>query len=80
LVDLGSEPFSFLLSGNRTVCLDKIPKNSCSNCQSSKWEKTTMMREKKGILVGEQLSIRGDEEQYIGSLSTANVNLLVPDT
>jgi hypothetical protein len=30
--------------------------------------------------IGEQLSIRGDEEMFIGSATNANINLLVPDT
>lgn len=65
--------------GNRTISLHRIPKISCKNCQSSKWERTSMMAEK-NVKVGEQLSIRGDEETFIGSTSgTANINLLVPD-
>lgn len=30
--------------------------------------------------VGEQLSIRGDEEIFIGGANNANINLLVPDS
>ena len=30
--------------------------------------------------LGEQLSIRGDEEMFIGSAAKANVNLLVPES
>lgn len=30
--------------------------------------------------VGEQLSIRGDEEMYVGRAFNANINLLVPET
>ena len=65
--------------GNRTVTLHRIPKVSCKNCQSSRWEKCAMMNEKKGPQVGPQLSIRGDEETFIGSLqSNTNISLLVP--
>lgn len=34
----------------------------------------------KTAYIGEQLSIRGDEELFIGSALKANVNLLVPDS
>lgn len=63
--------------GNRVASLFRIPKITCSNCQSSRWKRTGMMREKKST-IGEQLSIRGDEETFIGSLkSNGNVNLCV---
>lgn len=66
--------------GNRTVSLQRIPKLSCKNCQGSRWERTSMMKEK-GVKVGEQLSIRGDEETFIGSFQgNANLNLLVPES
>lgn len=63
--------------GNRVVSLYRIPKISCANCQSSRWKRTGMIREKK-MLVGEQLSIRGDEETFLGSVQTqGNLNLCV---
>uniref|UniRef100_A0A6E8VWS7 Protein MCM10 homolog n=1 Tax=Anopheles coluzzii TaxID=1518534 RepID=A0A6E8VWS7_ANOCL len=67
--------------GNRTVSLFRIPKVSCKACQSSRWERCAMMREKRGIQVGDVLSIRGDEEKYLGSLAgaSASLNLLVPE-
>lgn len=67
--------------GNRTVTLFRIPKTSCTNCQSSKWKRTGMMKERKIVQVGEELSIRGDEEKFCGSLSTkaANINLCVAE-
>uniref|UniRef100_A0A182JWH1 Protein MCM10 homolog n=1 Tax=Anopheles christyi TaxID=43041 RepID=A0A182JWH1_9DIPT len=67
--------------GNRTVSLFRIPKVSCKACQSSRWERCAMMREKRGIQVGDVLSIRGDEEKYMGSLAgaSASLNLLVPE-
>lgn len=34
----------------------------------------------KEAYVGEQLSIRGDEEMFIGSANSANINLLVPES
>ncbi|XP_053676228.1 protein MCM10 homolog [Anopheles nili] len=67
--------------GNRTVSLFRIPKVSCKSCQSSRWERCAMMREKRGVQIGDVLSIRGDEEKYLGSLAGANasLNLLMPE-
>ncbi|XP_062707074.1 protein MCM10 homolog [Aedes albopictus] len=66
--------------GNRTVSLHRLPKTSCKNCQSSRWERCAMMRDKKGPNIGTALSIRGDEETFLGSCAnSANLNLLVPD-
>lgn len=65
---------------NRTVTLDKIPKYSCKNCQGSHWIRTAMMKEKVVKITSEILSIRGDEETFIGSMMTeGNINLLVPE-
>lgn len=68
--------------GNRTVSLEIIPMHSCKNCSSSRWEKAPMMREKKSTIMSEGLSIRGEEETYIGGMVGAgkNINLLVPDS
>lgn len=67
--------------GNRTVCLSVIPLLSCTNCSSSRWERTAMIRERKVGVSQEILSIRGMEETFIGSVTTGkNVNLLVPDS
>ncbi|XP_050077023.1 protein MCM10 homolog [Anopheles maculipalpis] len=67
--------------GNRTVSLFRIPKVSCKGCQSSRWERCAMMKEKRGVQIGDVLSIRGDEEKYLGSLAgaSASLNLLVPE-
>lgn len=63
---------------NRVTSLFRIPKTSCSNCQSSRWKRTGMMRERKLTNFGEQLSIRGDEETFLGSVqNTGNLNLCV---
>ncbi|XP_058060160.1 protein MCM10 homolog [Anopheles bellator] len=66
--------------GNRTVSLFRIPKNSCKSCSGSRWERCAMMRDKRGIQIGDVLSIRGDEEKYLGSLAgaSASLNLLMP--
>lgn len=64
---------------NRVTTLFRIPKQSCSNCQGSNWKRVGMIREKK-CLLGEGLSIRGDEEAFIGSVQTkGNLNLCVAD-
>ncbi|XP_026756145.1 protein MCM10 homolog [Galleria mellonella] len=64
---------------NRTVSLELIPLHSCSNCSSSRWVKAPMLREKK-LTTLEGLSIRGEEETFIGGQVTGkNINLLVPD-
>lgn len=74
--------FKCLDCKNRTVSLELIPMNSCSNCKGSRWEKAPMMREKKVTSLSDGLSVRGEEESYIGGQVTAgkNINLLVPDS
>lgn len=66
---------------NRTVSLEIIPLHSCSNCKSSRWVKAPMMREKKVTSLSGDLSIRGEEESYIGGqvMAGKNINLLVPE-
>lgn len=66
---------------NRTISLEIIPMYSCSNCKGSRWEKAPMMREKKFTTLSDGLSIRGEEESYIGGQVTSgkNINLLVPE-
>ncbi|XP_063237866.1 protein MCM10 homolog [Bacillus rossius redtenbacheri] len=65
--------------GNRTVSLELIPVWSCRNCASSRWERAPMLKEKKAG-ISTSLSIRGDEEMFIGSLqSNGNLGLLVPE-
>lgn len=66
--------------GNRTVSLEICPLLSCKNCGSTKWEKTTMMKEKIAK-IGDGLSIRGGEQTFLHSdVMDANINLLVPDS
>lgn len=67
--------------GNRTATLHRIPQLSCKNCQSSRWKRAAMIKERKNERIADKLSIRGDEETFIGSLnsSTSNINLCVPD-
>ncbi|XP_055711330.1 protein MCM10 homolog [Phlebotomus papatasi] len=65
--------------GNRTATVHRIPKFSCKNCSSSRWEPTGMIRERIVESTGDKLSIRGDEEKYLGTTTAGNINLLVPD-
>ncbi|XP_004524703.1 protein MCM10 homolog isoform X1 [Ceratitis capitata] len=65
--------------GNRTTTLFKLPKFSCSNCSSSRWERCSMLRDKNVNDFSKQLSLRGDEEKFLGSASSkVNMNLLMP--
>lgn len=67
--------------GNRTITLFRIPKTTCTNCQSSRWKRCGMIRDRKDVDVGEKLSIRGDEEVFLGNLSSkGNLSLCVADT
>lgn len=67
--------------GNRTVTLFRIPKTTCTTCTGSRWKRCGMIRDRKDVKVGEHLSIRGDEEAFLGSVSTkGNLNLCVADT
>ncbi|XP_076626336.1 minichromosome maintenance 10 homolog [Colletes latitarsis] len=66
--------------GNRTVSLDRIPSHSCIKCGSSNWTRAAMMDERKTNILVNPLSIRGDEESHLGSVTKdASLNLLVPD-
>lgn len=66
--------------GNRTVSLERLPLHSCTKCSSSNWVRAAMMDERKTAISSTSLSVRGDEEKFIGSSSTvANLNLLVPE-
>ena len=61
---------------NRTQSLDRLPKESCSKCGGSRWEKAGMIGERKAPkLDTEQLSIRGNEEKFIGSTAPGQANL-----
>ncbi|XP_077291713.1 minichromosome maintenance 10 homolog isoform X2 [Arctopsyche grandis] len=66
--------------GNRTTSLNVIPMESCKNCKSSKWIRAGMINEKKGLVMN-TLSIRGEEEKFLGGAiqTGSNINLLVPE-
>lgn len=66
--------------GYRTTTVQRMPQMSCKNCQGSKWRRAAMIREKKADSLAQTLSIRGDEETFIGSVATSgNLNLCVAD-
>ncbi|XP_026673166.1 protein MCM10 homolog [Ceratina calcarata] len=66
--------------GNRTVSLNRIPSHSCIKCSGSNWTRAAMMDERKTNIPVATLSIRGDEETFVGSVTkNANLNLLVPE-
>ncbi|KAF5287199.1 hypothetical protein FQA39_LY16018 [Lamprigera yunnana] len=56
--------------GNRTVSLSVVPMDACKNCGSGKWERTSMMRERKDGIVAPTLSIRGGEQKFVNSVVT----------
>ncbi|MEE6481548.1 hypothetical protein FKM82_012899 [Ascaphus truei] len=48
--------------GNRTISLDRLPKKHCSTCGLFKWERDSMLKEKRGPkIAGETLLPRGEE-------------------
>ncbi|XP_005184561.1 protein MCM10 homolog [Musca domestica] len=80
VVDAEKRFFQCKDCGNRTVSVFRLPKTCCSNCNGSRWERCAMIRERKVATGAQELSVRGDEEMFIGSISgKANLNLAVPD-
>lgn len=66
---------------SRTATVHRMPQMSCKNCQGSRWQRTAMIKERVSERVGEELSIRGDEESFIGSLQgNGNINLCVAES
>ncbi len=54
--------------GTRTTAFSKYPTESCKGCGKSSFERTSMLREKKGpALPQEQLLLRGEERKYVNS-------------
>lgn len=80
IIDTEKRFFQCKDCGNRTATVHKLPKMSCKNCSGSRWERAAMIRERKVDNGREVLSIRGDEEMFVGTItSKANLNLLVPE-
>lgn len=75
LMDAEKRFFKCTNCNNRTTSLHRLPKFPCSKCDGNSWAKTGMMREKTVQLSSEKLSIRGDEEQHIGSATSKDINL-----
>ena len=61
----------------RTVSLDRLPKKCCDKCGGSSWERAAMIAERKGPkLATEMLSVRGNEETFLGSTKgPVNLNI-----
>ena len=61
----------------RTVSLDRLPKKTCGRCGGSNWQRAGMISERSGPkLENELLSLRGNEEMFLGTTSgTINLNL-----
>lgn len=75
LMDAEKRFFKCNNCGNRTTSLHRLPKFPCSKCDGQSWAKTGMMKEKTVTLNSEKLSVRGDEEMYIGGASSKDINL-----
>uniref|UniRef100_S4RVW2 Protein MCM10 homolog n=1 Tax=Petromyzon marinus TaxID=7757 RepID=S4RVW2_PETMA len=55
---------------HRTVSLDRLPQKHCKNCGQFKWERDSMLKERKGPKIGaETLLPRGEEQaKFLNSL------------
>jgi len=60
----------------RVIVLTKLPQASCGQCGGSSWVRAGMIAERRGPkLGGETLSIRGNEEKFMGTSSSNNINI-----
>lgn len=60
----------------RTISLDKLPKECCKKCGGSNWLRSGMIAERAGPkLDHEKLSIRGNEEKFLGGATSLNINV-----
>ncbi|PRD21710.1 UNVERIFIED_CONTAM: Mcm10 [Trichonephila clavipes] len=56
---------------HRTFAFTKLPSHSCRKCKGSNYERTSMMKQRKGPkLDSETLKIRGDEIKFLDSQET----------
>ncbi|XP_067625820.1 protein MCM10 homolog isoform X2 [Eurosta solidaginis] len=78
IIDAVKRFFQCLSCGNRTSTLFKFPKLSCANCTSSRWQRCGMVRDRTNPKPVNELSIRGDEETFLGGAYKSNINLLAP--
>ncbi|CAH1265756.1 MCM10 [Branchiostoma lanceolatum] len=61
--------FKCINCSKRCISLQRYPKVACKNCGSSKFERTTMLAEKKGPkLDSETLNLRGEDEMFLHKL------------
>ena len=77
VIDATKRFFSCKDCKRRTVSLDRLPKKTCDKCGGSSWERAGMIAERKGPqLDTEKLSVRGNEETFLGSTrGAANINI-----
>ena len=65
--------FSCGKCGKRTVALGLMPDKPCKNCGEMKWNRCSMLKEKAGpTLENEVLMLRGEESGFIGAEGGAN--------
>ncbi|GFQ96702.1 protein MCM10 homolog [Trichonephila clavata] len=58
---------------HRTFAFTKLPSHSCRKCKGSNYERTSMIKQRKGPkLDSETLKIRGDEIKFLDSQDTLN--------
>ncbi|XP_030827972.1 protein MCM10 homolog isoform X2 [Strongylocentrotus purpuratus] len=51
---------------SRTIAFDRLPTRACRSCGSTSYERTSMLKERKGPKIGgETLLVRGTEERYL---------------
>ncbi|XP_019634204.1 PREDICTED: protein MCM10 homolog [Branchiostoma belcheri] len=61
--------FKCMNCSKRCISLQRYPKVACKNCGSSKFERTTMLADKKGPkLDSETLNLRGEDEMFLNKL------------
>merc|ERR1712098_969428 len=77
LIEATKRFFSCKECKRRTISLDRLPKKSCDKCGGSSWERVGMIAERKGPkLDHEMLSVRGNEEMFLGSTKgPVNINI-----
>jgi len=77
LIEATKRFFSCKDCKRRTISLDRLPKRSCDKCGGNSWERVGMIAERKGPkLDHEMLSVRGNEETFLGSTKgPVNINI-----
>lgn len=80
IIDAKKRFFQCADCSSRTATVHRMPQMSCKNCQGSRWQRSAMIKERVAERFGEHLSIRGDEEMFLGSLKgNGSLNLCVAE-